>query len=98
HRSVNGGGSASYICNGIADGYPNDGASSYCGADATKSANFIAPFILDSNNANRLLAGGASLWDTDSARGTVTWRTLKSTAAATGAGALGTCRMRRRAT
>src|SRR5207253_2917119 len=70
--------------NGLADGYPNDGASTYCGADATKSANFIAPFILDSNNANRLLAGGASLWATDSARGTVTWRTLKSPAGATG--------------
>jgi regulation of enolase protein 1 (concanavalin A-like superfamily) len=31
-------------------------------ADAGRSANFIAPFILDPNNPNRMLAGGASLW------------------------------------
>jgi photosystem II stability/assembly factor-like uncharacterized protein len=31
-------------------------------------ANFIAPFNLDANNPNTILAGGASLWRTDDAR------------------------------
>jgi photosystem II stability/assembly factor-like uncharacterized protein len=34
----------------------------------TYKANFIAPFALDPNNANAILAGGASLWRTDDAR------------------------------
>jgi photosystem II stability/assembly factor-like uncharacterized protein len=32
------------------------------------AALFIAPFILDPNNSNRILAGGRSLWRTDDAR------------------------------
>ncbi|MEE8169609.1 MAG: hypothetical protein V3T70_03595, partial [Phycisphaerae bacterium] len=48
HRSLNGGGTASYIFSGI--------------GDAGSDANFIAPFILDPNNPNRMLAGGRSLW------------------------------------
>jgi hypothetical protein len=32
------------------------------------TANFIAPFILDPNNRDRLLAGGRSLWKTNDAR------------------------------
>jgi len=48
HRSKNGGASASYIVNGL--------------GDAGVAANFIAPFILDPNNSNTMLAGGASLW------------------------------------
>ena len=48
HRSTNGGQSASYIYSGI--------------GDAGGTANFIAPFILDPNNPNSLLAGGRSLW------------------------------------
>jgi photosystem II stability/assembly factor-like uncharacterized protein len=32
--------------------------------DATNSANFIAPFVLDPNNSNRMLAGGTHLWRT----------------------------------
>lgn len=47
HRSNNGGSSASYIYNGITD---------------NGTANFIAPFILDPNNPNTMLAGSASLW------------------------------------
>ena len=76
HRSLNGGLSASYICGGITDGLPAEtGGNTYCGSGATKKANFIAPFILDPNNANRLLAGGASLWITDNAKASpVTWR------------------------
>jgi photosystem II stability/assembly factor-like uncharacterized protein len=31
-------------------------------------ANFIAPFVLDPNNPNTIIAGGASLWRTDDAR------------------------------
>lgn len=48
HRSANGGSSSSYIYSGI--------------TDAGSSANFIAPFILDPNNPNTMLAGGVSLW------------------------------------
>ncbi len=48
HRSTNGGQSASYIYSGI--------------EDAGTDANFIAPFILDPNNPNCMLAGGRSLW------------------------------------
>ncbi len=49
HRSTNGGVSASYIWNGIGDA-------------GTGDANFIAPFILDPNDPNTMLAGGSSLW------------------------------------
>ncbi|HWW02233.1 MAG TPA: hypothetical protein VNZ64_21205 [Candidatus Acidoferrum sp.] len=48
HRSSNGGATSRFIYNGL--------------GDAGKSANFIAPFILDPNNQSTLLAGGASLW------------------------------------
>ncbi|HEX9462932.1 MAG TPA: hypothetical protein VGB82_10070, partial [Alphaproteobacteria bacterium] len=46
------------------------------------TANFIAPFILDPNNPNRLLAGARSLWVTDNARiakteGWPDWRAIK---------------------
>src|SRR5262249_38854505 len=49
------------------------------------TANFIAPFILDPNNPNRLLAGAPSLWGTDNARvpksdGWPEWRVIKSPA------------------
>ena len=33
-----------------------------------KTAEFIAPFILDPNNSSRILAGGASLWRTNDAK------------------------------
>ena len=48
YRSTNGGGSADYITSGL--------------GDAGGNANFAAPFILDPNNPNTMLAGGASLW------------------------------------
>ena len=84
HRSLNGGLSASYICEGITEAMPPEGGNTYCGEGATKKANFIAPFILDPNNPNRLLAGAASLWVSDSARGTpLGWRTIKAPSAAT---------------
>ncbi len=50
HRSKDRGQSAGYIYYGI--------------ADAGTNANFIAPFVLDPNNYNRMFAGGASLWRT----------------------------------
>ncbi len=58
HRSTNGGLGASYIIGfGKQPPYVLDDAIS-------GSANFIAPFVLDPNTPNRLLAGGASLWET----------------------------------
>jgi len=64
HRSTNGGVSASYIYNGI--------------TDAGSQANFIAPFILDPSNPNRLLAGGRSLWRSDNVKAaTPTWTAIK---------------------
>jgi hypothetical protein len=45
---------------------------------------FIAPFILDPNNASRILAGGLSLWETTNAKAANTlnsgprWRSIKS--------------------
>jgi hypothetical protein len=85
HRSMNGGQSASYICDGITEAMPaEEGGNDYCGASATKKANFISPFILDPNNPNRLLGGAASLWLTENARSTpVTWRAIKAPSAAT---------------
>lgn len=50
HRSTDGGQSAGYITDGL--------------ADAGVAANFIAPFILDQRNPSTLLAGGHSLWRT----------------------------------
>lgn len=65
HRSTNGGQSADYIYSGL--------------ADAGTNANFIAPFILDSNDPNRLLAGGASLWRTNDARAAnPTWNAIRA--------------------
>ena len=85
HRSMNGGQSSSYICDGISEALPaEEGGNDYCGAVATKKANFISPFILDPNNSNRLLAGAASLWSSENARATpVTWRVVKNPSAAT---------------
>lgn len=48
HRSTNGGLTTNYIDAGI--------------GDAGNNANFIAPFHLDPNNPNTMLAGGRSLW------------------------------------
>ncbi len=78
HRTLDGGASRSYICSGITEALADEGGSFYCGASATKKANFIAPFVLDPTNSNRLLVGAASLWVTDNARGTPTWRSIKA--------------------
>ena len=49
------------------------------------TANFIAPFILDPNNANRMLAGARALWVTDNVKkpndeGGPDWRVIKTPA------------------
>ncbi len=64
HRSADGGASANWIFSGLTDAFSN--------------ANFIAPFILDPNNANRLLGGGASVWRTNNAKGiTPIWTAIR---------------------
>jgi hypothetical protein len=54
YRSTNGGAGFAPISSGI--------------SDAGRDANFIAPFVLDPNNPNRMLAGGASLWRTENVK------------------------------
>ena len=61
HRSLTGG-LSSYICSGITEAMPNEEGATYCGADNVRKANFIAPFILDPNDRDRLLAGANSLF------------------------------------
>ena len=70
HRSTNGGTSSSYIYDTIADA-------------VSGNANFIAPFILDPNNPNRLLGGGASLWRSNNVKAaTPTFSAIKSASGA----------------
>ena len=82
-RTLDGGGSLTRICLGITEGLPSENGNAYCGPDATKKANFIAPFVLDPSNPDRLLVGAASLWVTDTPRGTVTWRSIKAPSSVT---------------
>jgi hypothetical protein len=67
HRSRNGGQTAEYIFNNL--------------ADAGSAANFIAPFVLDPNDPNVILGGGDRLWRTTNARAPfafqVTWAPIK---------------------
>ena len=63
YRSTDGAASQSYIWAtntlpdaGVPAGYDDEDP------DAPVSANFIAPFILDPNNPNTMLAGGSNLW------------------------------------
>ena len=81
-RSTNGGTSASYIYCNPAPTNPNGGpcvAPAVGITDAFNGANFIAPFILDPNEPNRLLAGGTSLWRSNDikAAGLPTWAAIK---------------------
>lgn len=46
-------------------------------ARSSSTANFIAPFILDPNDNNRLLAGGLSLWQNMAARTGTDWTAIK---------------------
>lgn len=66
-RSINSGISGTPIFNGIAD------------ANNAATANFIAPFILDPNDANTMLAGGISLWrSTNVKMFTPNWAAIKA--------------------
>lgn len=77
HRSVNGGGSGSFIFGGS---QPIEDAGSSAGAL------FIAPFILDPNDPRVLLAGGSRLWRSKNVRdSTPSWSPIK---AAVSSGAL----------
>ncbi len=84
-RSTDAGSSSGYIyCNPAPTG-PNGGpcVTPATGImDAFNGANFIAPFILDPNEPNRMLAGGLSLWrSTDiKAAGLPTWSPVKNPA------------------
>jgi len=54
-------------------------AGTQCGIPAGSCANFIAPFILDPNNSNRMLAGGTSLWRSNDVKTATTpvWTAIK---------------------
>lgn len=86
HRSMDGGQSSEYISgqywNGRQWAWKNP---PYRIDDAFNTrALFIAPFVLDSNNPNRILAGGMSLWRTNNAKAIntnstgPTWTAIKS--------------------
>ncbi|MEP6922084.1 MAG: Ig-like domain-containing protein [bacterium] len=72
HRSTNGGLSSSDIYQGISDA-----------GGTTGSTNFIAPFVIDPNDPNTLLAGGSRLWRSTNAKTTVpsqiNWTIIKNT-------------------
>jgi len=60
--------------NPLTNTYPNVN----CGTAATGKANFISPFILDPNDANRLLVGANSLWLTANAKAAApSWSAIK---------------------
>lgn len=73
HRSTDGGENSEFI-SGQADwdeqkGEYNWKPPPYLIPDARdRTALFIAPFVLDPSNGNRLLAGGVDLWQTENAR------------------------------
>jgi hypothetical protein len=65
-RSTNGGASGNWIYSGIGDAN-------------TGNANFIAPFVLDQLNTNRMYAGGRSIWrSTNVKAGTPTWASIRT--------------------
>lgn len=79
HRTVNLT-SRQYICNGITEALKDSSNITYCGATNadTAQANFIAPFILDLNNRDRMLVGANSLWVSNNVRAsTPTWAAIK---------------------
>jgi photosystem II stability/assembly factor-like uncharacterized protein len=77
HRSRDGGATAEFISGqwynpnkfGLGKGGPDWKSAPYLIPDAQSGqSNFIAPFVLDPNNSNRILAGGISLWRTNDAK------------------------------
>ena len=82
HRTVNLN-SRQYICNGITEALKDSSNIAYCGATNadTAQANFIAPFILDVNNRDRMLVGANSLWATNNVRDpNPSWTAIKAPA------------------
>jgi photosystem II stability/assembly factor-like uncharacterized protein len=88
HRSMDGGATAEFISGQFfseAEGAWRWKPVPFRIGDArTQNALFIAPFVLDPNNSNRLLAGGVSLWRTNEAKRANTdttgpsWRAIKN--------------------
>lgn len=86
HRSTNGGASSDYISGQFWNGSQWTWKPiPYRITDAmNQQALFIAPFVLDPNNPNRILGGGASLWRTNNAKAPNTnstgpvWAAIKS--------------------
>ena len=67
-----------FICTGITEAYKDTGTNPACGANTTEQANFNSPFILDTNNRDRMLVGANSLWVSNNVRvGTPTWTAIK---------------------
>ena len=75
-RSSNGGTSVSSVSAGIAD----TTCTPPMGGTCTPAAKFIAPFILDPNNSDRMLAGGTSLWRSNDVKTATTpaWTSIKA--------------------
>lgn len=74
------------ICKGITEATKADPDRSYepCGPDATQKVNFIAPYLVDPANGERIFAGAASLWLSENARSAnqPTWRIVKEASSA----------------
>jgi len=70
HRSSNGGASSDYISGQYWNGSAWAWKSAPYAIDDARlyQANFIAPFIIDPNDGQRMLGGGRSLWRTTDAR------------------------------
>ena len=78
HRTI-GLSAFTYICNGITEALKNTSNRTYCGADNVEAASFIAPFILDPNNRQRMLVGANSLWISNNVKDPVpAWLAIKS--------------------
>ncbi|MEW5871094.1 MAG: hypothetical protein AB1894_17600 [Chloroflexota bacterium] len=86
HRSTNAGVSADNISGEYWNGsaWVWKSAPYYIPDAKNYTANFIAPFVLDPNNSNRLLGGGLSLWRTNDVKTANTnttgpsWASIKS--------------------
>jgi photosystem II stability/assembly factor-like uncharacterized protein len=93
HRSIDGGAKSEFISGqwynpnkfGLNKGGFDWKSAPYLIPDAKSGeTNFIAPFVLDPNNSDRILAGGASLWRTNDAKTPTTpfdgpeWTSIKN--------------------
>jgi hypothetical protein len=83
HRSNCSGGAGMIYCGrGATICWPNVPNGDHPLEDAiTENANFIAPFVLDPNDPNRIVAGGRSLWRTRDAQATQPyWESIRGPA------------------